>query len=795
MRRPFGTYLPLKSQSLRLVNVLAFLAVVASAIGAPTGPRTTILVPLTDKPSWRDAVFLAAVPAACAANKGGPSLIALDEKGSLGPEISDYAARYRPQRAYTVGGDLSLTFGGLKAVSMKADSAEEAALALSKAFWQRSKTAVVCLADDYDSALVASPLAALLKAPLLLVGAQGFGKDLEGELQRLGVRELVAVGFKPARFAGDVVPLDGPSEIMAWTQRKGIAVKYLAAVNPLDRSGAVVKKLSLSGALLAAGRGGLVAPLKFAVKWKQPFDDEPAKTAIPQGVNKGTAPTKAGKISFGLSDHPFFLTGDDKEQNLKLWVDTGGGTYEGPFVSGDTVEIEGKKCAVSLGTRTGFGKSDVHLTWPTADRLCQELRGYYRALGSPPDSLCLVGFPDAIPQAIVGHGGIVEEQTSDLPYANANEDPFAEIGVGRVVAENVSFATLYASRVLTYREILSADWEDRACQARWENTFQPLFENVGFESGYLHKTEDVPWAVAPAEGKPGTRAASFGPESRLAHCAAFTHADHSWWRELGATFRWDADVLIAPAVVESGGCSTASLDREADYRSVVARLFRLGATAFAGNSREGCAEQELQRQEFWNGVLAGESIGQAHRRSINSALLTVQDHKEGPGGIYRYSLNIRMQFGDPAFKMRVPTKPRSAPARTELKDNVVSVYAPARWWPVKIVVPADWKAWADKDLYVVRGAGAYAQSDWCADGYNLEKMLVTAEFTTKRRVTAIEQVHKTDAPLGWTGNWYGQDNPDGTHTYRFAVRFIDFDQVKGKTRSSVARLDYRLTFE
>ena len=86
-------------------------------------------------------------------------------------------------------------------------------------------------------------------------------------------------------------------------------------------------------------------------------------------------------------------------------------------------------------------------------------------------------------------------------------------------------------------------------------------------------------------------------------------------------------------VVESGGCLTAALDREADYHSVVARLLRKGAVPFSGNSRESIAECELQRQEFWNGVLSGQTIGQAHWRSMNSAVVTILDKKEDAEGL------------------------------------------------------------------------------------------------------------------------------------------------------------------
>ena len=117
-----------------------------------------------------------------------------------------------------------------------------------------------------------------------------------------------------------------------------------------------------------------------------------------------------------------------------------------------------------------------------------------------------MGFPDAVPQAIIGKGDSGTEQTSDLPYANADDDPFAEIGVARVIAENASFATLYASRVLTYSALLDPEWQDRACQASWENTYGKRFENVGFDAAYRHTAKSLKWLVPPTQGGKGKQA-------------------------------------------------------------------------------------------------------------------------------------------------------------------------------------------------------------------------------------------------------------------------------------------------
>ena len=412
-----------------------------------------------------------------------------------------------------------------------------------------------------------------------------------------------------------------------------------------------------------------------------------------------------------------------------------------------------------------------------------------------PEHLCLVGFPDAVPQAIFGKGESGTEQTSDLPYANADDDPFAEICVARVIAENASFATLYASRALTYHSLLDPEWQDRACQACWENTAGKRFENVGFDATYRHTKENLQWLVPPAQGQQGERAQTFDQDSPLAHCAALTHENHSWWHELGETFDWNTGVLLAPVVVESGGCLTAALDREPDFHSVVARLLRNGAVSFSGNTREGIAECELQRHEFWNGVLSGETVGQAHRRSMNSAQVTILDKQEGAGGGYQYQLRIRTQFGDPALVMHLPGRPRSAPARCVVSDDTLTVHAPAEWWPVKMHVPADWKKWADKDLYVLRGAGTYARRSWSGEQYDKEEIYLTAEFTTRRRVAKIEQVQEPPAPLGWNGSYYADEHADGSRTYRWSVRLADFDQVQGTMVNAVERLEYRITYQ
>lgn len=772
------------------IAALSLLAITKIATAAPI--RTTLIMPLDQNPTWRDMAYLAAIPASQKANPQSPSLISVQPESPFGPENLDYLKRFKPDAIVQIG-DKSTPLIGYKTKSISITNAEDAALKLSQNFWISSKYAILCQSEDYDSALIAAPVASLLQAPILYTTNDTLNAALKTELKRLKTSHVIAMGESKPNFNGTVTILNDSIESIKWAKKNNFKVSYLAAVNPLDRSNFKTRKLSLVGSQLASGRKGLVVPLKFNVEWKKPFATTPFKGKLPSNVPPSPAPPKSGSFQAGETKMPFFLTGASDEHNLKLFIDSSNnGNFAKALVSGDSLNFAQKTWAISLGTRTRFGDTDVHLTWPTADYINNRLENYYSALGSPPEHLCIIGFPDTIPHAIIGQGGVVEEQASDLPYAIPNGSEFAQIGIGRIIAESVYFGTLYAARALTYNQLLDPKWKNQASQAEWENSFGPLFENVGFIKPHHLDAKDVPWIMPSSNGSNPDRAPSFSQDSPLAHSAVLAHSEHSWWRGMGTMFNWDAEVLLAPTIVESGGCGVACLDREPDNRSVVARLLRLGAVAFAGGSRELSAEAQPLRMEFWNGVLAGQSIGQAHRRAVNSGLMIVKDLMEGPGGAYRYSTNVRMQFGDPALKLNLPSKPITSPTKTTILGNKVTVFAPAKWSIVKTIVPPDWKQWGDKPLYVVRAPGSYAMSSWSGEGRDKETPLVNAEFTTKIRVTSISQINALPESLGWNGKWYCSQNPDGTYTTRFTVRMIAFDQETGEINRKINKIEYEI---
>jgi hypothetical protein len=261
--------------------------------------------------------------------------------------------------------------------------------------------------------------------------------------------------------------------------------------------------------------------------------------------------------------------------------------------------------------------------------------------------------------------------------------------VGRIIGESATFATLHASRIVSYDALLDPSWTGKAGQARWENTMIHHFENVGLDASAVHDKQDLGWIEKPSEGKKGKLEKSFSQDSPLARVAFLTHMAHSWWHDLGETYDQDSSTLLAPVVVESGGCLTAALDYEPGFRSVISRLLRNGAVCFVGQTRPGIAHQEQQRAQFWNALLAGGTLGEAHLAAQNSMTSTVLETGQDRGGPDHYQLHIRSLFGDPAFAPQVPSKPRSAPARAGLEGNLVSVHAPENWWKVQMRVPED----------------------------------------------------------------------------------------------------------
>jgi Peptidase family C25 len=778
--------------------ILTLALPVSGSFGAPAPQnQTALFVTQPAEACWQDFAFLAAIPASRTINQGNGAVILLDETGQIPREVDDYLRRLKPLGTCHLG-TKPLTaapqFG--KHLEMPCSSADQAASVLAEKFWDKSPRVVVCREDDYSSALMASTLAARLRVPLFFCSDKGLSPLSSTAIRRLGAKEMLFVGKSPSELRATELP--DVESILTWLKKQGLETPYLALVNVRDRTSTTIRKLSLAAPILAAARDGMVMPFDTEIQWRVAFTGTPIKGDIPKGIPAGSKPPSAGVIDLADGKIPFVLSfgASVKDHLLSLDLD-GNGTFdgpgEGPLNKNGVVTLLGKPRALDFSEKHSR-ICDLSVTTGSTQEFITRLRKLYAA-STIPRYLCIVGFPDAIPQAIITKDAT--DMTSDLPYANTDDDLFSEIAVGRVIAESATFATLHASRTITYDALLDPTWSSRAGQARWENTMGKSFENVGLDATAYHEVTDLAWIEPPSEKNKnkGKRAGSFSQNSPLTRVAFMTHMAHSWWKDIGETYDMNSSVLLAPTVIESGGCLTATLDDEPEFRSVISRFFRNGAVSFCGQTRPGIAQQEQQRAEFWNAIFTGETIGEAHRRAQNSKASLVLETGQSRGGPDHYQLHIRSLFGDPAFKPRLPSPPSSAPAKSELKGNVVTVHAPASWWKVHMRVPEDWKKWAGKPLYVLRGLGTFPDRSWCREEYDKEEIFTNAEITTTRRIQSITQKQKPPAPLGWNGKHTVDENPDGSLTYRWRVRLADFDQTTGVTASQLDRIDYQIEFE
>jgi len=263
--------------------------------------------------------------------------------------------------------------------------------------------------------------------------------------------------------------------------------------------------------------------------------------------------------------------------------------------------------------------------------------------------------------------------------------------------------------------------------------------------------------------------------------------------QLGSSYSQDSMVLLAPCIVETGGCSPASLDQDPEHRSVALRLLRNGAIAFVGDVRRTVAQHELYRNEFWNAVLAGASLGSAHRSALNRMRVSALSRDELAGGMHQYQLHNVALYGDPALRLKLPGRPRKPAAVAELRGSEITVRGPAEWTRVEQHVPTDWKYVKSPKLYGYRAPGVGVESRWDGEhGRNAEELVFTAEVRTHKEIAGLEALDPPVAPLGWDGRHFIDEHADGTRSIYFRVRMLDYVAETGELKAQLDKLKLRL---
>lgn len=771
-----------------LATCLAFALFPLSSV--PAAPLTgnsgpvAVLVPIGAEASWRDDAYLAAIGAAGELNDGAPLALAVDVAAPWRPELLDFLGRLAPARVLWVGAEPApIPIDSLPEIEhLAAGAGGEAASALARTVWSKARRAVLFDSGDRSAALAASALAARLGEPLFPCAKGTLEPTCAAAMEHLGVKSALYVGSGRLRKVDGVrvTTLDGAEAVARWMTRHRFVPEYLAAVNPSESVAGQRRHLALAAPLLAAARSGAVAPLPFETRWKSRFDAGEELGSAPSGAGASTAGWRRGALAVG-ERAAAFVTGRGADGRWWMQIDRNGdqrfdGNGEQPLHTGESFSLGGRRWTADLDAEEKRRGQAVWLVSPTADELCEALEPFHAAAAGNVQALCMVGWPDALPMAVIAHGqGIDADLVSDIPFAQTDPDPFVELGLARFVAEDLPSATLLACRGFARDVLADQSWRNEFTTAEWAGSDRTHFEAAGLRFAGHHSGEAPIDAASP-----------------LAGAGVILHSSHSMWTVLGATYTWNSDVLLAPAFVESLGCSTASLDQDGERRSVATRMLKNGAVAFVGNTRRGIAQSSLYRTELWNALFRGATLGEAQRDAQNRLLVAVLEKNETDGGRHYYQLYNQAAFGDPALQLGLALARNEKPVRIRRRGSKVTVEAPGRWHRVEFVPNADWKCDFTK-LYSWTGAGAGVESTWFGpEKRNADLPYITVEARTTRPMTGVEPVGEVPQPLGWTGTAFVDEHVDGSRSLFWRVLMIDGDMTTGDVREEVDRLTFRL---
>lgn len=116
------------------------------------------------------------------------------------------------------------------------------AAAVSQATWERTDTVVIARAFEYADALAGAPLAAHLRAPLLLSAGDGLSEATRSEIDRLGARNAILLGGIAALS----------EQVRRDLEAEGLDVQRIGGANRFDTAGRIADQLPATGELFVA---------------------------------------------------------------------------------------------------------------------------------------------------------------------------------------------------------------------------------------------------------------------------------------------------------------------------------------------------------------------------------------------------------------------------------------------------------------------------------------------------------------------------------------------------------------
>lgn len=617
----------------------------ARVVWQPRGDRTVLLVPADS-----EELYLSAIPAAAMLNGGKPVVLRY-RRGKIHPAVLRFLQEYRP-KIVTVGASLPW----VRARSVKKISD----------LWTRP--AIVVLADGPESGVVAAPVAARMKAPLV------FSAD---EVRELSPQRVYVAGG--ASFPGAVPLPELPADYIAVCNVKGRNRSFLfAAALATFHGGSVFalhEEIRTESALLrtTSRRPAGILPSKESRYLVGSVLDYPV--AIPvhsrRKVNLGIRELDLTDTFYG--DPAFDLDGNGSFADDGEWV-----------LFGSILEIDGRRWNVtarfpSFAEPSPGEDHRLDLVSPPAADLQAQLRDHYGT--TPPRYVALVGTSAEIPfdyrrseYYYTVEGWTSCTLASDATYGNSDDDEDLEIAVGRFPLSDPETGSAIIATTIAYRELrnearllsISPGFPDLDRKTGWptllpesEATLRAVqreFDAAGYPADGLYRDEATleksREGLAKSnflfyENHSGPETWSFGPETLVPEWTGrIFHEPPPGWGELPP--------LRGAPVIFCGGCLSGGIDLAEN--TFPTGFLRRGAAAYIGNTRfalSGPGGYPLRRMV--NALLHEKAtLGDALRKGKNH-LLYVARNGFSPDSPFSSreqlleSFHTLTLFGDPAL--------------------------------------------------------------------------------------------------------------------------------------------------
>jgi len=743
------------------------------------------LVPVPPRPTWENSVFLVAASAG-ARQPQAPIVLAVDALDPWRPELVDFLIRLGDVQLRWLGATEPPQGPGIfdRVIHVPCNSAASASERLLKYGWKSLRTVVLADASITDAAHVGATVAGRIQAPLLLADTQDEALRLTELASEMGATKLLTVGDVKrlsVTFAGRQTAIRDDVAATSWLVKQGLPIDYLSVTRPSFNK-SFAPQFSVVAPVLAIARRGAVVLIRDKVVWKRKYPATGKFHSSFSGLPPDAEKLRYGRVKNASVDVDF-VTGKSSGQFFVAFDHNGDGRVdghgEGALTTGSAVVLGGVEYAVDVDVKEKRRGRAVWLTTPTKQQVKTLINLHRVCCRSRPTYLCIVGWPHDVPPAILNDAWKIDaDLISDAPFAQADSDPFLEYCIGRIVADDLPSASLQVARGLVFDRLAVRPWDANYATAEWAEQNNSWMEIIGLRSAG-HESGESP----------------AGPSSPLTDAGLIVHDGHGSCRDVGEVYDAKSDTLLSPCLFETAGCHIAALDQGKWTGTTVAtRILRNGALALSGNARYGIAEGTLVRTEFLHRVVAGMSLGEAHRDAWNVGLVTALDRGDGDNYNHLFSLYMRSLLGDPAITLGLnASQLKEQSAWTEVKHRTVVVHPPLRWlhWDYKPL--EEWECDHDQ-LYAWRGVGVGVDRSWRNDGhFDAEEHIYTCEVHTRLQVNDVKQRLAEGNNLGRIGAVYVDEHTDGSRTLMWRCRMLSASQVTGAVESISPPLRFELT--